>query len=119
MDAVRTKLQEIQDQYDAINALLLDEEVLKDPAKLTKLSKEQARLKQSVDAWQRLQELDERIAQADEMLRYIEENQKRDKALNPNEWWTIFDDAVSKFNFAFSLVGNCLILSVRQFKLKR
>ncbi len=41
------------------------------------------------------------IKQADEMLRYIEENQKRDKALNPNEWWTIFDDAVSKFNFAF------------------
>ena len=41
------------------------------------------------------------IKQADEMLRYIEENQKRDKALNPNEWWAIFDDAVSKFNFAF------------------
>ena len=41
------------------------------------------------------------IKQADEMLRYIEENQKRDKSLNPNEWWTIFDDAVSKFNFAF------------------
>lgn len=41
------------------------------------------------------------IKQADEMLRYIEENQKRDKALNPNEWWKIFDVAVSKFNFAF------------------
>ena len=41
------------------------------------------------------------IKQADEMFRYIEENQKRDKALNSNEWWTIFDDAVSKFNFAF------------------
>lgn len=41
------------------------------------------------------------IKQADEMFRYIEENQKRDKALNHNEWWTIFDDAVSKFNFAF------------------
>lgn len=41
------------------------------------------------------------IKQADEMFRYIEENQKRDKALNPNEWWTIFDNAVSKFNFAF------------------
>lgn len=41
------------------------------------------------------------IKQADEMLRYIEENQKRDKGLNPNEWWSIFDDAVSKFNFAF------------------
>ncbi len=34
-------------------------------------------------------------------LRYIEENRKRDKALNPNEWWTVFDDAVSKFNFVF------------------
>lgn len=41
------------------------------------------------------------IKQADEMFRYIEENQKRDKALNPNEWWSIFDSAVSKFNFAF------------------
>lgn len=41
------------------------------------------------------------IKQADEMFRYIEENQKRDKALNSNEWWAIFDDAVSKFNFAF------------------
>ncbi len=41
------------------------------------------------------------IKQADEMLRYIEENQKRDKALNSNEWWKIFDDSVSKFNFAF------------------
>lgn len=41
------------------------------------------------------------IKQADEMFRYIDENQKRDKALNPNEWWTIFDNAVNKFNFAF------------------
>ena len=35
------------------------------------------------------------------MLRYIEENQKRDKALNPNEWWQIFDENVNHFNFAF------------------
>lgn len=41
------------------------------------------------------------IKQADEMFRYIEENQKRDKALNSNEWWKIFDDTVNKFNFAF------------------
>ena len=41
------------------------------------------------------------IKQADEMLRYIEENQKRDKALNPNEWWQIFDENVNHFNFAF------------------
>ena len=41
------------------------------------------------------------IKQADEMLRYIEENQKRDTALNPNEWWRVFDNAVTKFYFAF------------------
>lgn len=41
------------------------------------------------------------IKQADEMLRYLEENQKRDKKLNPNEWWKIFDDRVTEFNFAF------------------
>ena len=41
------------------------------------------------------------IKQADEMLRYIEENQKRDKSLNPNEWWKIFDDVVDTYNFAF------------------
>ncbi len=41
------------------------------------------------------------IKQADEMARYLEENQKRSKTLNPNEWWKIFDDNVSEFNFAF------------------
>ena len=41
------------------------------------------------------------ITQADEMLRYLEENRKRDKNLNPNEWWKIFDSAVNSFNFAF------------------
>lgn len=41
------------------------------------------------------------IKQADEMARYLEENQKRSKTLNPNEWWKVFDDNVSEFNFAF------------------
>ncbi len=76
MDAVRAKLQEIQKQYDDINAQLLEDEVLRDPARLTKLSKEQARLKQSVDAWQQLQSLDERIQQADEMLKEPDEELK-------------------------------------------
>ena len=41
------------------------------------------------------------MSHADEMLRYIDENVKRDAALNPNEWWTVFDDDVDDFNFAF------------------
>lgn len=41
------------------------------------------------------------IKQADEMARYLDENQKRSKTLNPNEWWKIFDKSVTEFNFAF------------------
>lgn len=41
------------------------------------------------------------IKQADEMYRYLEENRTRDRALNPNQWWKVFDDEVTKFRFAF------------------
>lgn len=41
------------------------------------------------------------IPQADEMVRYLDENQKRNKGLNSNEWWKIFSENVSDFNFAF------------------
>lgn len=39
--------------------------------------------------------------QADEMVRYIEENKARQSSINPNQWWKIFDDTVSDFNFVF------------------
>ena len=68
MDAIREKLIEIEKQYNSINEKLMSEEIVSDPAALTKLSKEQARLKQSVDAWEKLRSLDEKIAQADELL---------------------------------------------------
>ena len=41
------------------------------------------------------------MSQADEMVRYLDENKTRQKAVNPNCWWDIFDASVSKFNFAF------------------
>lgn len=68
MDAVRTKLTEIENRYNEISSEMLKEEVFTNPSKLTKLSKEQASLKQAVDAWTQLRSLDERIEQADEML---------------------------------------------------
>lgn len=68
MDAVREKLRELQKQYDEISEALLKEENLSDPKTLTKLSKEQARLQQTVDAWKHLQELDTRIEEANELL---------------------------------------------------
>ncbi len=49
------------------------------------------------------------INQADEMIRYIEENKTRDKKLNPNEWWKNFSNNVNDFNYLFVtsfLTGN-------------
>ncbi|MCR4950591.1 MAG: peptide chain release factor 1 [Solobacterium sp.] len=69
MDAVRTKLSEIQKQYDEITAKLMEDDVVRNPALLTRLSKDQARLRQPVDAYRKLQELDDRISQAEELAK--------------------------------------------------
>ena len=85
MDAVRTKLTEIESRYDEINSEMLKEEVYSNPAKLTKLSKEQASLKQAVDAWHHLKSLDERIEQADEMLHENDEELKEMARMEKDE----------------------------------
>lgn len=41
------------------------------------------------------------ISQVDEMTRYVEENNKRDKTRNPNEWWNGFDPNINEFYFSF------------------
>lgn len=69
MDAVREKLIEIENEYNKISQQLMSEDVISDPKKITKLSKEQARLSGSVEAWHELQELDTRILQAEEMVK--------------------------------------------------
>lgn len=41
------------------------------------------------------------ISQADEMERYIRENQMRDLLSNPNEWWNGFPENINTFYFMF------------------
>lgn len=41
------------------------------------------------------------INQADEMIRYIQENQSRDEKINSNKWWENFEEKVMKFNYLF------------------
>lgn len=41
------------------------------------------------------------ISQVDEMTRYVEENNKRDKIRNPNEWWKNFRQDINDFYFTF------------------
>ena len=69
MDAFREKLIAIEKEYDHISDELSSESIAQDIKKLTKLSREQARLKGSVDAWHNLQELDSRIEEAELMLK--------------------------------------------------
>ena len=67
MDAVRTKLAEIEKEYESINEKLMQEDIVSDPKALTRLSKEQARLSAPVEAYRRLKELDDRIEQAHQL----------------------------------------------------
>lgn len=49
------------------------------------------------------------ISQVNEMVRYVEENNKREKERNSNEWWKEFGDNINKFYFSFisgKFIGN-------------
>lgn len=49
------------------------------------------------------------ISQADEMERYIGENQTRNDKVNPNKWWEHFSDDINEFYFMFisgHFIGN-------------
>lgn len=49
------------------------------------------------------------ISQADEMERYVRENQTRDPNVNPNTWWEHFPAELSQFHFLFisgHFIGN-------------
>ena len=69
MDAVKEKLAEMAGRYDEIAREMMQDDIVSDPAKLTKLSKEQARLEAPVQAYHQLCDLDERLQQADEMAK--------------------------------------------------
>lgn len=40
-------------------------------------------------------------AMADEMVRYVQENNDRNPERNPNQWWLNFDNGVDHFNYVF------------------
>ena len=73
MEALREKLLEIEKQYNEINEQLSSEDIANDPKKIMRLLREEARLKQPVDALHELNDLDDRILQGQEMLKDPEE----------------------------------------------
>ena len=69
MEAKIIKLQEIEKRYLEINDLLMSEEIASDVKKYTKLSKEQAQLKASYDAYQNYKKYTAVIQDGQEMLK--------------------------------------------------
>ena len=69
MDAKIVKLQEIEKRYNEISNLMLLDENVSDVKKYTKLSKEQAKLKGSYDAYQNYKKYTTIIEDGQEMLK--------------------------------------------------
>jgi len=64
MDAINIKLQKVETRYNELNELLMKEEVYTNPKLMAKYAKEQASLKQSNDAFQKLKNLEATIEEA-------------------------------------------------------
>ena len=69
MDAMMKRLQSIEERYNEINEEMMSPEIVSDPKRLAKLGKEQASLKQSVEAYEELKGLNSHIEQAEEMAK--------------------------------------------------
>ena len=67
IEAMHSRLADIEKTYNEISEQLMSEEVLANPREVTKLSREQARLTALVEARHQLQELDSRIEQAHDL----------------------------------------------------
>lgn len=67
MDAVREKLKQLEQEYNENNEKLMSPDIVSDASLLTKLSKAQAHLEAPVDAWHKVQSLDERIEEAENL----------------------------------------------------
>ncbi|CAC7975167.1 restriction endonuclease FokI, recognition domain protein [Staphylococcus aureus] len=46
------------------------------------------------------------ISEEDKMVRYIDENIKRSKDYNPNEWWKVFDNEISSNNYFYLWISS-------------
>lgn len=76
MDAIYQKLQQYEDRYNEINQLLISDAIIANLKEMTKLSKEQAKIKGIYDAFQELKTLDTNIEEAHLLLEEDDEELK-------------------------------------------
>lgn len=85
MSAIVERLQRIEDRYNEINDLLISDEIISQPKLMGKLAKEQAGLKQAVDAFKELKDYELRIKEAHELLKEDDHEIKEMARMELNE----------------------------------
>ncbi len=69
MNAMETRLEAMQHRFNEINDLLMTDEIMRNPKEMGKIAKEQAGLKQAVDAYDDLKALKQRIVEAELLMK--------------------------------------------------
>ena len=68
MKTMFDRLQAVEDRYDKLNELLSDPDIVSDTKKLTKYSKEQSDIQETVEVYREYKSAKEQLADAKEML---------------------------------------------------
>ena len=69
MDALVTRLQKIEDRYNLLGEMLMDEKIYSNPKEMGKLAKEQSSLTQAVEAFKALKGYEEALTEAYELIK--------------------------------------------------
>ena len=68
MDKLFDRLQMLEDRYEELGELLSDPDVISDTKRFTKLSKEMADLRETVEKYNKYKEVTQQISDDEEML---------------------------------------------------
>ncbi|MDD2591277.1 MAG: peptide chain release factor 1 [Erysipelotrichaceae bacterium] len=96
MSAIISKLEEINKRYLDLDQELISETVIANPRLMAKLAKEQASLRQIVEAYQHLKEVQENIAQAKQLLKEHDDDIKEMAELELDEQSSIEAELLEK-----------------------
>lgn len=93
---MRERLQGMEDRYNEINDLMMDPSVLSDVKRLAALGKEQASLRQAVEAYESYRQVENHFKQAEEMLALDDEEIKEMATLERDDCQEKMDNLVAR-----------------------
>ncbi len=96
MSAIISKLEEIKKRYEDLDKELISDAVIANPRLMAKMAKELASLRQIVESYAYLQEIQENIAQAKQLLHEHDEDIKMMAEMELDEQTTLEEDLLEK-----------------------